>query len=108
MNKDWPTTTKLGIHTYTVSYPDQLINRDTHQPLFGRVLNEPQTIELLSIMQPSRLFEVLLHEQLHVIADDFGMDLGEDAVRQLTMGLSALLTNNPHIYGTLFLDIWEG
>lgn len=71
------------------------IKDDIHSPDYrGIALIKQQKIKILNSYKVDDKFRTLLHEVLHIIDDDYKLELPEDTVRRLGSGLYEILKNN--------------
>lgn len=60
----------------------------------GKVLFKENKIMLLNSYQTDDKFRTLLHEALHILEDDYKMELSEDTIRRIVSGLYQVLKDN--------------
>jgi hypothetical protein len=63
-----------------------------------------QVIGMLHGLHPDQRRDTLVHEALHAISYQLGLDLSEKTVQRLACGLSALVKDNPAIFDD---ETWE-
>lgn len=70
----------------------------------GEFEHDPLTIRISSGLTPDDEKETLIHEITHAVELQMNLDLPEDAVRQLSIGLFAVLRDNPKLAAYLMED----
>ena len=96
-----PERVRIGPLWFTVKAVPEPISRDVHgnddrrgHRLWGCINHTPQEIEINSTSAPDRQFSILLHEAIHAIENDRGIELKEEQVMQVANGISAFLLDN--------------
>ena len=62
--------------------------------LCGKVDSHNSLIYLDYTLDKQQLNETILHEAIHVISDDFGLNLSENKVKTLAVSIYSLIVNN--------------
>lgn len=91
-----PDAIKCGAFVYRVRHKKRLCSSD-HDRLKGQARHNDLEIRLDKGMRFPHQRETLLHEVLHAVDVDRGLELSEDAVHQLSVGLAAVLLDNPDL-----------
>ena len=86
-------TLKVGPWVYTVKIVDDLKD-DDDRPCHGAVDHETLEIQLEKGMKGQRLLMTLLHEILHILDDQRGLELEEKGVCALEDGLTSVVLDN--------------
>lgn len=84
----------VGIYRYRTEWAERLTSPD-HVRLNGRCNTSDLVIKIDSSMEDQRILVTAVHELLHAIEDERGLDLEERDVNQLAFGITALLLDNP-------------
>jgi hypothetical protein len=99
-----PGTVRIGALTYTVSEDatDHLLAEDgMSQRLYGMGDKSQQVIQLRPGMAPGFKRVIMLHEIVHQLFDDSGLELESQAEEQICLALQApllaVLKDNPEL-----------
>lgn len=95
-------TVRVGQYTYRVKEVERLTS-DDHVRLRGDHNQNALEIRIDKDMDAQIERVTLLHELVHAIADERNLDLTEACVNQMSVGLAALLIDNPELT-SLFLE----
>jgi hypothetical protein len=98
-----PHSVRIGAVRYSIEMVDRAMLGD-HGRL-GDCNPNTATIRVADSRPPAVIAETLIHEVLHAVMDDAGMDMDKDDEERLVSGLSprlaALIADNPALMGSL-------
>lgn len=87
-----PTKLKIAGHDIEVIYKDQVI-KDGDECL-GYAEADNNRIYIKKGLEPSKFVEVLFHESLHIVDDNYRMNLEEQRVNTLGLELPRFIRDN--------------
>lgn len=76
----------------------KLAEENINEKVLGLCMYKEQVIFLYNAMQKDCTIETLLHETIHAIEGELGLNLKEDQVRLLSQGLYCVLKHNPEMW----------
>lgn len=91
-----PSTVVIGTVTYQVMIlPSEKLWKDSGMNLLGHCRHPEAELRVLEGLSDDRTAQIVLHEAIHAIAEDAGIDLKEKEVRAVCNGIFNMLRNNP-------------
>lgn len=87
---------KIGHIEYDITDVPNLVT-DSGQSLFGNVSYSRETIQLDKNLTPARRLEVLLHEIVHAIINEYGHEQNETLVNAVGLGLANVIVDNKQL-----------
>ena len=87
-----PKSLKGALHDYKVERPVRIDPQDSAGEHCSTVL--PQTIKVNADLTPNWAWQTFYHELLHVVEEEQHLELTEDVVERLALGLFALWRRN--------------
>ena len=93
-----PDTIKIGLRTYTLEVKDVVTNSD--DVLWGLCDRASGKIEITQHHDLPVMQDTLVHEVLHAVYDDRGLEKGDEEeriVKALATGLVQVLVDNPKL-----------
>ena len=83
-----PRQIPLGAHTYKVVFRPNFLAIDK---LTGQVNHHSQVIEIEPILAETEKAQVLMHEQLHIIDNQYSLSLSEADIDRIAEGITEFL-----------------
>ncbi len=102
------TQTKVGPHIYDITFVPHKIEMEDGGLAVGTCNSFEFEIAIYIKRKIPALIEAFLHEHIHAIATEKLLPLSEEQVDQLGVGLAGLLLDNQHIFGSVFIDYFQG
>lgn len=85
---------KISGIDYEVEFVEE-IRDDIHEVEYrGRTLYKENKLLILDSYSTEDKFRTLLHEVIHVLDNDFKLEMEENTIRRLTVGLYQVLRDN--------------
>lgn len=91
-----PVEVKIGYKDYSVEKVNDL--NDGRNILYGQILYDEEKIKLKSDLTQNMLKCTLLHEVVHGIDEQNAINLTEEQVEKLGVGLYQFIRDNPEIF----------
>ena len=91
-----PKRIKVGPFSYRVKFSSNIHDGDGRQ-LAGQIRYHSLIIDIDPNGKNQRLRETLMHEAIHAVTHDRKLDLDESFVHSFSLGMSALLVDNPEL-----------
>ena len=92
-----PVSVQVGPMVYPIEWIDKLTT-EMSGPLYGKTMHFPcRGIKIRSDCDLEDVRETLLHEIIHTVEEWMDVDFKEHEVRQLSLGLFQVLTENPKV-----------
>lgn len=92
-----PKSIKIGAVTYGVKYENNL--NDGEHMVYGQINWENHVIRLSEGLQDTQgEYHTLLHEIVHGVAHEYGLDINEETTDFLASGLHQVIVDNPEMF----------
>ena len=89
-----PDKIKIGGIEYKIEFIDEIKDNIHTSEYIGRVLFREQKIKILNSYPIEKKFRVMLHEIIHVLDEDYKMEINEENLCRLEAGLYQVLKDN--------------
>lgn len=93
-----PKSVQVFGKTYTIEWDSE----DLEEHVFGDISQKFLQVRVAPKVAGHEERETLLHELVHAVEHQLGINLPENKVRQLSVGLFAVLVTNPKLRSYLF------
>jgi hypothetical protein len=98
MDKHLPLNVKIGGITFPITWCDDLIvSRDTGEVRTGEIVYDDCTIKIMKTDNYEKNLQVLLHEIVHGLCEEYKIDFGENKEKytdMLAFGFLQVLVDN--------------
>lgn len=90
---------RIGPHRYKL----EIVSKVGEDDNWGQYYSDEQKIELSDKLSGSKWAEILVHEMVHGIVDNWGIDLPDEEkfVSVFSIGLTQVLKDNPTLFRSI-------